>query len=125
MNCYYHQSDSAVGLCKHCSKALCPTCAVDVGGGLACPGCVDEVRELNNLISANRVAAAPKRRWTGYLFPAFCVVLGGFFVLDALLGGNSPKAVRFGATFGSIFLAFGLTLLFVQYSWHRRVGRRP
>jgi hypothetical protein len=35
MKCYYHHEVDAVGLCKSCSKGICPECAFDVGGGLA------------------------------------------------------------------------------------------
>ena len=50
MNCYTHQSDSAVGLCKTCFKALWPECSVDVGNGLACRGsCEEKVMELNQM----------------------------------------------------------------------------
>ena len=50
MNCYRHQSLSAVGTCKTCFKALCPQCAVDVGNGLACRGeCEAKVNELNQM----------------------------------------------------------------------------
>jgi hypothetical protein len=50
MNCYRHQSLSAVGTCKTCNKGLCPDCAFDVGNGLACRGqCEAKVSELNQM----------------------------------------------------------------------------
>lgn len=50
MHCYTHSSTSAVGICKTCFKALCPSCAIDVGNGLACRGdCEEKVRELNQM----------------------------------------------------------------------------
>ncbi len=50
MNCFRHSSDSAVGTCKNCQKGLCPSCAIDVGDGLACrESCETAVREVNEM----------------------------------------------------------------------------
>ena len=63
MNCYYHPTQPAVGLCKHCQRGLCTDCAADVDGSLACKGHHEEqVRALEaltarNLLQAGRVEA--------------------------------------------------------------------
>jgi VIT1/CCC1 family predicted Fe2+/Mn2+ transporter len=45
MNCFYHSTTAAVGICKSCGKGLCPLCAADLGKGLACKGrCEEDVR---------------------------------------------------------------------------------
>ena len=50
MHCYIHQSVSAVGICKNCFKALCPSCAVEITNGLTCHGdCEQKVDELNQM----------------------------------------------------------------------------
>ena len=51
MNCFYHPSSVAVGVCKSCGKGLCPDCAVDLGKGLACRAhCEGDVAEQIRLI---------------------------------------------------------------------------
>lgn len=30
MRCYYHHDVDAVGICKACSKGICPECSADV-----------------------------------------------------------------------------------------------
>jgi len=57
MQCFYHRDAAAVCTCKNCGRGLCPSCAVDVTNGLACPGpCEEEVRALNRVISRNKTA---------------------------------------------------------------------
>lgn len=54
MNCFVHNEVSAVGICKHCNKALCGSCAVDTGEGLACSGeCESRVAEYAELLDRN------------------------------------------------------------------------
>ncbi len=36
MICYYHPTEAAVGICKHCQRGLCSACAADVDDSLAC-----------------------------------------------------------------------------------------
>lgn len=65
MKCYYHRELDAIGTCKHCYKGLCPGCAVDVGGGLACAGsCVAAVTQINALINANATAISMNKPHT-------------------------------------------------------------
>jgi hypothetical protein len=84
MNCYNHDARAAVGICKHCSKALCHDCCTDTGGGLACSAsCVDEVRAVTNLVNrTTRTHASQKRN--AYLFPAFFGFMGLLFFLFGL-----------------------------------------
>lgn len=80
MKCFNHESMDAVAICKNCNKALCHTCAVDVGNGVACAGaCEQEVIALNELIRRNRTAAAR----TSYAYrrnAVVCILLALVFV---------------------------------------------
>ena len=47
MECFYHEGAAAVGTCRACLKGLCRRCAVELEGGLACPGrCEPQVRGI-------------------------------------------------------------------------------
>ena len=47
MECFYHERAAAVGSCRACLKGLCRGCAVELEGGLACPGrCEPQVRGI-------------------------------------------------------------------------------
>ncbi len=47
MECYYHSSKQAVGLCRSCNKAVCRDCAKIIPKGLACcDECVVDAQEL-------------------------------------------------------------------------------
>lgn len=55
MNCFAHQSDPAVGICKACQKAVCASCAIDTGRGLACSvECENEVKALNLIVDKSK-----------------------------------------------------------------------
>lgn len=51
MKCFYHHDNIAVAICKSCSRAVCPVCAVDVPPGIACINrCENDVESLNIMI---------------------------------------------------------------------------
>ena len=55
MNCFYHREVHAVGVCKNCSRGLCPDCAAEVFEGLACRSrCEDAVAAVSRLIDRSR-----------------------------------------------------------------------
>lgn len=50
MECFAHTGVNAVGVCRHCGKAICRGCAIDQGGGLACSEvCAKAVGEANQV----------------------------------------------------------------------------
>jgi hypothetical protein len=96
MKCFNHDGADAVAICKNCNKALCHTCAVDVGNGVACAGdCEPEVRALNELIRRNRTAAQK----TGYAYNRNAIVCAlialvfGYLSFDAFQTGRTPLLV--------------------------------
>jgi hypothetical protein len=96
MKCFNHDGSDAVAICKNCNKALCHTCAVDVGNGVACVGdCEQEVRALNELIRRNRTAAQK----TGYAYHRNAIVCAmvalvfAYLSFDAFQSGRTPFLV--------------------------------
>jgi hypothetical protein len=87
MNCFYHPGVAAVGICKSCSKGICPSCANDLGKGLACRGhCEGDAIAVINLLESNirnapvydsLLATARKNRMNG---PIFMFVMGLIFL---------------------------------------------
>jgi hypothetical protein len=57
MHCYYHPDHDAVGICKNCCRGVCPECAADVAGSIACRRrCETEVQAIVDLIARNFTA---------------------------------------------------------------------
>ena len=55
MNCFSHQNEPAIGICKACQKAVCVSCAIDTGRGLACSAeCENEVKALNMIVDKSK-----------------------------------------------------------------------
>jgi hypothetical protein len=119
MNCFHHPTTAAVGICKSCGKGLCPSCAADLGKGLACKGrCEEDVTNLIGLIDRN-IQRSPmneellkKVRTHSYRGEIFNIVFGliliGFSVNGYFqygLAGSAPLL----AAMGLCFLVFGLT----------------
>jgi hypothetical protein len=46
LNCFSHQDQPAVAVCKNCGKAVCASCCDDTGQGIACSEtCVTELQQ--------------------------------------------------------------------------------
>lgn len=114
MRCFYHQTVEAVATCKSCGRGLCPTCASDVGNGLACRDrCEEEVRSLNRVIERNKTAYQ-KARGAYTRTAAFYGLVGGVF----LLGGATNWQ-----GYGWVLVPAGL--IFLLAAWmHYATGRR-
>ena len=122
MKCYYHHDADAVGLCKACSKGICPQCATDVGGGLACTaGCIEEVKGINALIRSNAGATRVNRR-AMYAWPVFMLILGALFMAAPLLSGKPFQ--WFPVLSGGVFALFGLILGGYQRAWQKSLSRQ-
>ena len=86
MKCYYHQEYDAIGICKSCSKGLCPKCAVDLSKGLACKSrCEEDVQNMIQLID-NNIKLSPTStsiirasRIGGLIASVFYIVIGLMF----------------------------------------------
>ena len=105
MNCFYHSDRSAVGLCKHCSKALCTDCASDLEHGLACANKhEDEVNNLHMLISKNTkvYAAAPK---SSLIAPSFYLFMGLVFAVFGFISKRGMTDLLFIMGVGFVFFA--------------------
>ena len=106
MKCFNHNGVDAVAICKSCNKALCHSCGIDVGNGIACEGgCEGEVRALNDQIRRNRTASQK----TGYAYQRnalVCALIALVFVylsVDAYQTGRTPLLV---VTAGSTVIFF-------------------
>lgn len=89
MNCFYHQSVTAIGICKNCYKGLCEDCAIDVGNGLACKEhCESEVELLNKVLDRSKTQT---------------LRLGSIYRRNAWLMG----------LLGTVFLIIAMAMLFV------------
>ncbi len=95
MNCFYHSTVSAIGLCKYCQRGLCADCAAVVDDVLACKHRhEDEVHQLEqltarNLFQSKRVGSAYTRNaifygLVGVLFTGFGAVQYRFLGLQAV-----------------------------------------
>ena len=81
MNCYRHQENSAIGICKSCMKGLCPTCAVEVGNSLACKNsCEENVRKINES-QINQSIIQPFAKVAQKAGPIFLTVYGLYLVV--------------------------------------------
>jgi len=115
MQCFNHQTD-AIGICKHCQRALCIECCSDLGDGLACKGHEDEVHHLNSLIqnSKRAYASSPKASLFG---PAFNVFMGLVFVYFGFEKGLDSFLFILGAG----FVIFGVATLIYNTKYFKKV----
>jgi len=107
MHCFNHQDSTAIGTCRQCGKGLCPSCATDLGHGLACRGVhesavesIDQQRARNRRNSrvASKVAS---------VLPAFSTAMELIYILFGILYYRQDA---FTVTMGIGFVAFGVVL---------------
>ena len=115
MKCFYHRDTDAVGLCRHCARALCPACAAEREAGLACIGrCEGEVDRVASLIRRNVTLSG--ERWTVAL--RFAVYIAGTIILAVLAYRSDQPQLRivFGllAAMMFVFSISGLRFLLLQ-----------
>src|SRR6266550_889584 len=101
MKCFTHQDRDAVGICRACSKGLCPECATDLGLAIACRGKHEE--------QAKRLSIAQARATRlSSIFPIFALALGLLFVIWGIL---SQPISLFTSLLGAVFLVLGIAFL--------------
>lgn len=109
MNCFNHQTVSAIGNCKACAKGLCIDCATDLGHGLACKGLHEErVNDLEMIISKNATAFKDASK-NIYIMPVFYLFMGLVFCGYSIYNGGS--ITEFSFVMGAGFIVFGTILL--------------
>ena len=89
MKCYIHEDEIAVGVCKHCSKAVCKKCVVpnDQNFLVCSEHCKQEVLVYQELMEKTKMAYGLKP-------------------------GRLPATIIFLAVFGILFLIFGCVTLY-------------
>jgi hypothetical protein len=76
LKCFYHPNFDAVGLCKHCQRGLCPACASERDGGLACRDRHErEVEQVTALIQRNVQVGVKARPLSLVSFGVFVVAV--------------------------------------------------
>jgi hypothetical protein len=90
MKCFYHPQADAVGLCKHCQRGLCPLCASERDGGLACRDRHEsQVDQVTALIRRNVQVGVKSRPISLVAFAIFVVAL--IMLLDLAVNEENPN----------------------------------
>ena len=114
MNCFMHDAQPAVGICKSCGKGLCRACVTEVSNQLACRGsCEGRVALLNRIVdlsAENLVVAKSQARTHGLL----SIVLGLGFVVFGLWAYHGVMAGLgiFGVAMGATIVIYGVARTF-------------
>lgn len=111
MKCFNHQNQEAIGICKACQKAICPSCAIDTGRGLACSdACLEEVNVINEIVDKSKriygIGSKPKLLPTGILLYFFFGLMFSGFALYRFV--ERARLDYFTLAMGLGFLVFGI-----------------
>ncbi len=114
MNCFKHEAQLAVGICKSCGKGLCRGCAIDLSNGLACRGsCEERVVLLNRVIdrSTDNLAVVNAQMRSQGLHS---LILGlVFFAFGLWAYRDEMRAVGvFAAASGALIALYGVVRAF-------------
>jgi len=108
MQCFNHQEQAAIGMCKHCCKGLCSACATDLGYGLACREAHEEQVTAVHAMVTKAARVQSVNRSNKYLSPTLFIALGSVFVGYGLINGGA--ATSFTVILGVVLLLYGLFL---------------
>ena len=106
MNCFYHPTQPAVAICKHCQRGVCADCAALVDDSIACKDRHEkEVHAINvmmdrNLLASARTGANYRRNAWFYLFTGLAFAVFGIM------------QIRFLGVQGIFLLLIGAFLLY-------------
>lgn len=106
MECFAHPESSVVGICKSCGKAVCRSCAQDLGFAIACSKvCAEEaaaLKEMNQRVKRMfGIGAAPRKLSVGVIMLGlFAVFYMGFGIYQSL---QKDEPDWFLLIFGCIF----------------------
>ncbi|MFC0118302.1 hypothetical protein [Pseudoalteromonas xiamenensis] len=115
MKCFSHNVD-AVGICKSCNKAVCITCAIDTGRGLACSeNCQQDVTEINIITDKSKQLYGIGT--SGKLLPTN--ILMYFFFAAAFLGFGTYKSISNEQPDLFLLVIGGGFLIVAALAWHR------
>ncbi len=110
MHCFNHPDKPAIGICKSCSKGLCPDCATDLDYGLACKNKHEEsVKNINLIISKNARIFRTARKST-LIGPAFLLFMGMVFLGSGLFATEWIQWIP--VLLGSGFTVFSFVTFF-------------
>lgn len=106
MVCFYHPDRPAVGVCKHCGRALCAEDAVAIDDMLACKGRHEEpVKAAEEMFQRNLLQS--KRLGSNYTRNTIFYGLVGL-----LFGGFGLMQYRFLGLQAVFFMLIGVFLLY-------------
>jgi hypothetical protein len=106
MNCFYHPTSPAVGVCKYCQRGLCSECAAVVDDVIACKNRhEDEVHQIEQLAARNLFQS--KRVSSGYMRNAIFYGLVG-----AVFAGFGLWQLKWLGLQAVVFIMLGVFLLY-------------
>ena len=106
MQCFYHSSRPAIGICKYCQRGLCSDCAAPASDSLACKNLHEEqVRAMEVLMQKNILQS--KRVGSDYLRNTIFYGIVG--VLFSAFGFSQLRWLGLQAV---VYLMIGLALLY-------------
>lgn len=106
MNCAYHPTRPAIGICKFCQRGLCPECISEIDGVLACKDRHEEqVRATQELIAHNllQIRRVPSTYRRNAIF---------YFLSGGLFAGFGLYQLRWLGWQGLFLLLIGVFLLY-------------
>jgi hypothetical protein len=121
MHCFNHRDVAAVGICRACSKGLCPECVNDLGHSISCRGsCEAKAQTLHSQVAQNSVVLRTQRR-NRFFAPAMFMVMGAALMIYA---SDGRSLLNLGTVMGGSFVLFGIVLLFLVQRYAKELDRK-
>lgn len=111
MHCYNHHESEFLVICKSCLKAVCVTCAIDTGTGLACCAlCEKDITKMSLIVEKTKsvyrigkYTGSPRKAGLLYLIVTVFFFYNGFSV-EIRFGNAEPVSILLGCLFIAYFV---------------------
>ncbi len=120
MECFAHNAIQAVGVCKSCGKAICRSCAIDLGIAIACSdSCAKEAADLHEMNQRGKKIygiGVPNKLPSGFImWMLFALLFGGFGIYQSYRN-HEPE------WFLLLFSALSFVIALIAYRRAKDVG---
>ena len=131
MRCFVHHDHEAVGICRACSKGLCPDCSVDLGHSISCRGdCEKKAQKMHTefvrgMAMMNRSEAILNaQRRNRFFVPVYLFFLGAIMIGFGFNYVPDPPS-NFVVAVGVVIIVFGIVRLVLNQRMYKTIDRNP
>ena len=118
MNCFKHQEQASIAVCRNCFKGICSQCAIPFDDGVACSERCFEKAKATTMVLENTLLAQKGARIGRYIGPTVISLFGVIYLAWSAYCGS---LFGFTGAFGVLFLVAGAVLFLYNRKYFKPI----